>query len=369
MRTLGEMRAVDLGYDVEQIERFRLSLPDSRYDSVGIGTFLQEIEDELTRLPGITAAGWGFGVPLASGNISASIELLDRPEVAAPDEPVFAVRPSTPGFLEATGTRLIRGRWFDERDRYGEQPVAVINQAAVRMHYADRDPIGLTLRPQVSWGFDSSPEFTIVGVVADVARQGPTVEPDAALYMPNTQFGANSGYMSIRLAPGTATAIPEARRVVAERDPELAIWDVTTMEEVVARAHAPTVFYTTLLSVFSVVALLLAAVGLYGVVAFAVSQRTREIGIRIALGAASGEVTGMVLREGIRPAVAGIALGFVLSWFGVKLLSSMLFGVGWGDPITLITVPVLLLAVTAAAAAIPARRASKVAPASALRSE
>ncbi len=369
MRTLGEMRAVDLGFDVERIERFRLSLPDARYDSVRVGVFLQEIEDELTRLPGVASAGWGFGVPLASGNITASIMLTDRPEVPPPDRPAFAVRPSTPGFLSATGTQLVRGRWFDSRDVYGSQPVAVINQAALRAHYADRDPLGLTIRPEVSWGFETSPEHTIVGIVADVARSGPTEEPDPAVYIPNTQFGANSGYMSIRLEAGATTAIPEARRIVAERDPGLAIWDVTTMEEVVSRAHAPTVFYTTLLSVFSVVALLLAAVGLYGVVAYAVSQRTREIGIRIALGAAADEVTGMVLREGIRPALLGIGLGFVLSWFGAKLLSSMLFGVGWGDPITIVTVPALLLAVTAVAAAIPARRASKVPPATALRAE
>ena len=369
LRTLGEMRAVDLGFDVERIERFRLSLPDARYDSVAVGTFLQEIEEDLVRLPGVTAAGWGFGVPLASGNISASVRLLDRDEVPPPDRPVFAVRPSTPGFLAATGTQLLRGRWFDSRDAYGSQPVAVLNQAAVREHYADRDPIGRTVRPEVSWGFETSPEYTIVGVVADVARSGPTDTPAPAIYLPNTQFGANSGYMSIRLAAGAATAIPDARRIVAERDPELAIRDVTTMEEVVAGAHAPTVFYTTLLSVFSVVALLLAAVGLYGVVAYAVSQRTREIGIRIALGAASEEVTGMVLREGIRPALLGIGLGFVVSWFGAKLLSSMLFGVSWGDPVTLVTVPLLLLAVTAVAAAIPARRASRVPPASALRAE
>jgi predicted permease len=368
-RTLEEMNAVELGFEVERVERFRVSLPDVRYDSVSVGPFLEQIEMELTRLPGVAAAGWGFGVPLASGNISASTHLLDRPEVAPPDQPVFDLRPASSGFLQATGTRLVRGRWFDARDRHGSLPVAVVNEAAVRMHYADRDPIGLLIEPDVTWGFATSPEYTIVGVVEDVVKYGPRDEPAPALYVPNNQFGANTGYVSIRLAPGAATAIPDARRIVASLDPSLALWNVVTMEEVVAEANAPTVFFTTLLAIFAAVALVLAAVGLYGVVAYAVTQRTREIGIRIALGAASAEVTGMVLREGFRPAVMGIVLGLLISSFAARLLSSLLFGVGWNDPTVLVSVSLLLLTVTVVAAAIPARRASRVPPASALQAD
>ncbi|KPJ82881.1 MAG: hypothetical protein AMS19_06345, partial [Gemmatimonas sp. SG8_23] len=190
-----------------------------------------------------------------------------------------------------------------------------------------------------------------------------------AIYLPNPQFGANTGYMSVRLAPSVGSAIPQVRGVLRRLDPSLAIWNVTTMEDVVAEAHAPTVFYTTLLSVFSIVSLVLAAVGLYGVVAYAVTQRTREIGIRIALGAASDQVVGLVLREGVRPALVGIALGLGLSWAAARVLSSLLFGVTWADPLTLIVASGTLLAVTVTATAIPARRASRVAPASALQAE
>ena len=369
LRTLGELRAVDLGFETERIERFRVSLPESRYDSVSIGPFLAELETELARLPGVLSAGWGFGVPLASGNISASTILLDRPIPPPPDRPVFAVRPSTGGFLEATGMTLLRGRWFDERDTYGSQPVAVINEAAVRAHYDDKDPMGLGIRPDVTWGFSESPDFTIVGIVGDVVRGGPRDEPEPAVYLPNTQFGANSGYVSIRLAPGAPSAIPAARSIVARRDPSLAIWNVTTMEDAYAVANAPTVFYTTLLLIFSIVALLLSAVGLYGVVAYAVAQRTREIGIRIALGAAAEQVMRLVLREGIRPAILGVLVGLALSWASVRLLSSMLFGVSWGDPATQLGAAAVLVAVTLVATVIPARRASKVPPATALRSE
>jgi putative ABC transport system permease protein len=369
MRTLDRMGAVDLGYDTERIERFRVSLPGARYDSIAVGTFLERLEDELTALPQVAAAGWGFGVPLASGNIGASTILHDRDPVAPADQPAFAIRPVTTGFLDATGTRLLRGRFFDERDRYGNEPVAVVNQAAVDEFWADADPIGRRIEPQVSWGFNESPPLTIIGVVQDVVTGEPTDLPDPAIYMSNRQFGAGSGYVSLRLTPGVESAIPEVRRLLRTLDPSLAIWDVTSMEAVVAEAKAPTVFYTTLLTVFSIVALVLAAVGLYGVVAYAVTQRTREIGIRIALGAASDQVVGLVIREGVRPAVLGVITGLALSWLGARVLSSLLYGVSWADPITLGGVSLVLLVVTAAATAIPARRASRVPPASALQAE
>lgn len=162
----------------------------------------------------------------------------------------------------------------------------------------------------------------------------------------NSQFGANTGYFSLRLQPGVGTAIPEARRVVAGLDPSLALYEVTTMESVVGDTRAATRFYTTLLGIFSGVALLLAAIGLYGVVAYTASQRTREIGIRIALGAEADDVAGMVIRQGIRPALLGIAVGLVASWFGARMLGSLLFGVTWQDPVTLVGVVGMLLAVT-----------------------
>ena len=199
--------------------------------------------------------------------------------------------------------------------------------------------------------------------------QSPTEVPQPALYVANTQLGANTGYMFLRLRPGQATAIPEARRVVAEMDPSLAIWSVARMEDVVVEARAATFFYTTLLTVFSVVALILAAVGLYGVVAYSVTQRTREIGIRIALGAASDDVTGMVVRQGVRPAALGIVVGLVASWFGARLISSLLFGVSATDPLTVGGVTLTLFLVAITATALPARRAANVPPASALRAD
>ena len=369
LRTLAEMQRVELGFDVEGIERFRTALPESRYDSLEIPAFLGRLEEELETIPGVQAAGWGFGVPFAPGSMSTSVGLLDRPEVPPSDRPSLEVRPASTGFLAATGVELVRGRWFDERDVYGAPAVAVVNEAAVRAHYAGVDPLGRMIGADVSWSFAATPPRTIVGVVRDVAEENPRQEPAPALYLPNAQFGVETGYFFLRLAPGVETALPEARRAVARLDPGLAIWDAGPVEEAVAEARAPNVFYATLLGVFSVLALVLAAVGLYGVVAYAVSRRTRELGIRMALGARGDSVVGMVLGQGMRPALLGLGLGLVAFWFGARVLESMLYGVSPQDPLTIAAATALLLLVVAAATLVPARRASRIAPASALRAE
>lgn len=367
-RTLVEIRRVDYGFAAEGAERFRMSIPDSRYDSLAIGQFLEELETRLAAVPGVRAVGSGFGVPLASGNISTSIEFLDRPEVAEADQPVLEIRPASPGFLEASGTPLLAGRWFDRQDRHGSEPVAVLNQTAVRLHYPDVDPIGRQLEAAVSWSFADTPPLTIVGVVGDV-RHDATDEPRPALYLPNAQFGANSVYVWMRLEPGVGSVLPPARQILAELDPDLAITDVRTIEDAVAAEHATPSFYLTLLAVFSALALVLASVGLYGVIAYSVSQRRREIGIRIALGAASGEVVRMVLGQGARPVIAGIVLGLLLSLAGMRLLGSLLYGVEPFDPVTVTLVTAIIAAVTAAATLLPARRASRIPPAHALRTD
>lgn len=369
VRTLAEIRAVDLGFETEGIERFRVSLPDARYDSIATGLSILRMEEDFASIPGVAAAGWAFGVPLAAGNMNVSFSLSDRPEVPPSEKPVIAVRPATPGFLQATGTPLLRGRWIADDDRYGTQSVAVINQAAVDAFFPDSDPIGVQIDADVSWAFAGTPPSTIVGVVGDVIQRSPTETPEPAMYLANTQFGANTGYFSLRLQPGVATAIPEARAAIAAMDPSLAIWDVARMEDVVVEARAATFFYATLLTVFSVVALVLAAVGLYGVVAYSVTQRTREIGIRIALGAATDDVTSMVVRQGVRPAVLGIVLGLAGSWFAARLITSLLYGVSPTDPLTIAGVSITLLLVALAATSLPARRAARVAPASALRAD
>ena len=210
---------------------------------------------------------------------------------------------------------------------------------------------------------------TIVGVVGDARSTSATEPDDPAAYLPNAQFGANVAYVTMRLERGARTALPAARAVLKQLDPALAITDAERIEDVVAKEMAPTRFYLTLIGVFSVLALILAAVGLYGVVAYSVSRRTREIGIRVALGARSGEVVGMALREGVSPALLGVFAGIAGSLIGSRALGSLLYGVEPQDPGTLAAVTGILLAVVLAATFVPARRASRVPPSEALRIE
>jgi putative ABC transport system permease protein len=368
-RTLVEIRRVDLGFEAEAAERFRISVPDSRYDSLGVVRFLDELEARIGTVPAVVAVGSGFGVPLASGSIGTSVQLLDRPAVDPADRPGVAIRPASPGFLDATGTPLLAGRWLDASDRYGAEGVAVINRAAALRFYPDVDPIGRRLQVDVSWGFAETPPLTIVGVIGDVRTESATDEPAPAVYLSNAQFAANSLYVWMRLRPGAETAIPEVRRILEDMDPEMAMSTVERVDAVVAAEQDAPRFFLTLLAVFSALALGLAVVGLYGVVAYSVSQRTREIGIRIALGAESNRVVRMVLRQNLRPVGVGVLVGLALSLVGARALGSLLYGVRPNDPLTVAATTLFLLAVALSATLLPAYRASRVRPATALRTE
>ncbi|MEJ2205983.1 MAG: ABC transporter permease [Gemmatimonadota bacterium] len=367
-RTIGQMEAVDLGFSVSGVERFRLSLPESRYgEGPVVARFFATLEDRLTALPEVEHAGVTFGAPLESGTIGTDIVLLDRDPVPPPDRPSVAVRAVSPGYLDAAGLTLLQGRWFTEDDRRSGEPVAVIGWAAAARFYGDEDPVGKQIRLSVSWGFDEEPTRTVVGVVGDIRGRRITEDDGPAAYLPNAQFGVDVGIVTLKLRAGVATALPAARSVLATLDPNLAITNPETMEQVVSREMAATRFYMTLLAVFSGMALVLATVGLYGVVAYGVGRRTREIGIRIALGARSDDVTALMVRQGVAPALAGLCLGLLGAWMGARAMATLLYGVRPHDPATSVVATGLLFGVVMAATLLPARRAARIPPSSALR--
>ncbi len=366
LRTLTEIRAVELGYQVEDIERFRLSTPESRYDTEETLRFFSELEDRLAALPSVEAAGHAFGVPFAPGSMTIGIELRSRPD--AEPAPV-GLRPASRGYLETLRIPLVRGRWFTEDDVHEAEAVAVVNESAARVLFPDGSPLGERVSVSASWGFDKEPDWTIVGVVGDT-RVSDATRPDIpTIYLPNAQFGVNIAYFTVRRAPGALSVLPAARQLLADMDPELAITREESLVDAVARETASTRFYMTLLGVFSVLAVVLAAVGLYGVVAYSVSRRVREIGIRRALGARAEDVVGLVVRQGVAPALLGVAVGLVASWFGARTMGALLYGVEPGDPLTLAGVTALLLLVVLVASLVPARRAAAIHPGSALREE
>lgn len=366
LRTLAEIRAVELGYQVEDIERFRLSTPESRYDTEETLRFFAELEDRLAALPSVEAVGHAFGVPFAPGSMTVGIELRSRPD--AEPAPV-GLRPASPGYMEALRIPLVRGRWFTEDDVHGAEAAAVVNEAAARLLFPDGSPLGERFSVSANWGFDDEPDWTVVGVVGDT-RVSDATQPDLpTVYLSNAQFGVNIAYFTMRRAAGSPSVLPAARQLLGDMDPQLAMTTEESLAEAVARETASTQFYLTLLGLFSALAVVLAAVGLYGVVAYSVSRRVREIGIRRALGARAEDVVGLVVRQGVAPALYGVAVGLVAAWIGARALSTLLYGVEPGDPLTLVGATLLLLVVVLFATLVPARRAAAIHPGNALREE
>ncbi len=369
MRSLAELQSVDLGFDQTEVVRFNLDLPRSTYPELAqITDFYQRLERRLGDVPGVEAVGSAWDPPLWSGRIYGSVRIFDRPPPEPGEERDAAIRPATPGFFEVLGLRLLEGRGILPGDV--EQPlgVAVVNEAFVRDHFPAEDPLGRTFRMSASFGWRPAEGFRIVGVVGDV-RARPTAEADPAIYVPHTQFGPGRLSVHLRGRAGTEGLIPAARAIVQEMDPNLPLTRVETMQQAMVDATGTTRFYLALVGAFAILAVVMTGVGLFGVVSFLVSRRTREIGVRVALGAGAGRVRSMVVVQGLMPAFWGVVAGVSVTILTGRVIDSLLFMVRARDPLVLAGVVALLFALTILATLVPARRATRVDPVVALRAE
>ena len=276
-----------------------------------------------------------------------------------------------PGYFKTLGTALVNGRDFAGKDDLKSTPVAVVNRAFVRQFFPNQNPIGKHVRPGIGNGYGPGdpPMREIVGVVDDVKQSGPSSEAAAEVYTPLGQCPFDTMSMVLRTSNDPAGLVPAVRAQFASLDRNLPIYHVKTLDQYFADSLAAPRFSSFLLGSFAVLALLLAILGVYGVVSYAVAQRTHEIGIRIALGANSGHVVRSMLSRGLLLTGAGVGLGIAGALGLVHLLSSMLFGVRATDPITFASAPLVLFVVAMVASYVPARRAAKVNPTVALRSE
>jgi putative ABC transport system permease protein len=284
---------------------------------------------------------------------------------------LVALRPVTPGYFDAMRLRLLRGRAIDPTDRVGSLPIAVVNETFVRMALGSEDPIGKRFR------VGEDPPWTVVGVIGDV-RRSLKAEPEPAAYLPHAQFTIRCGpapcalsslFVHVRGRPGASNLLAAVREQVHALDPKLPLRNPETVTEAIRRDAAPTRFFLILIALFAGLALLLAMVGLYGVASYLVSRRTREMGIRLALGASRLTITRLVLGSALWPAVVGVAGGLLASIAVTGVIRNLLFEVEPIDPLVLSGVSVLLLAVATLASLLPARRAMRVNPTEVLRSE
>lgn len=374
LRSFQRVLQVDPGFQPENVVTARVSLPPSQYSTPAqLNAFFTQLESKLEQLPGVKAAALSTDLPLETLHEGAlTVNGYTPPPGGAG---LIAYTFVVGDHFHAMGIPLLRGRLFTAADDENGAKAVIISQELARKYFAGRDPIGGQLKLGTSGG--SSPWWTVVGVVGDVKPFGLDGDMLPHTYMPYVQHlpyqlkgGTAQGMvLVVRTAGDPAAAAASVRNAVWAMDREVPVSDVRTMEQVIAESNAPRRFTMALVGFFALAALLLAGVGLYGVMSYAVSQRAREIGVRMVLGARRADVLRMVLGAGLTLVLVGVAVGLAGAFATLRLLASFLFGVRASDPVTFLGVVLVLAAIALAASMVPALRATRVDPVIALRNE
>ncbi len=372
-RTLLTLNAVDPGLDVANTLTLEAPASDDGANPVDVMNLQEQMRRRIAELPGIQEVGLGLSVPLRSNMIMLEVKAEGRPNEPGRPVPMAEYRTATPDFFDAAGMRLLSGRAFQETDQEDTAPVAIVNEALAQRLFGDDDPIGqrIAWTGQVLSAIGMTEEWrTIVGVVANTLDHGPTMAAPPVMFRPfaQSEMPYFPGAFVVRGEQAEALA-PEVQRIINEMAPETPVLRVATLEQVRQDTIAAERLNTFLVAVLGDLALVIASVGLAGVLSFLVSERTSEIGIRMSLGAAPRQVLSMVLLDGGRLLAAGTLLGIVASFGVTRLLEGLLFGVTPGDPRTMALVVVVMTAVGLAAAAGPAMRAARIDPLDAIRQE
>jgi putative ABC transport system permease protein len=369
LRSFARLTTIDPGFRAAGVTTFSLELSPVRYPRpTEQAQFANELLARVQRLPGVADAGISFDLPLSNSAFGLTFAITGRPEVSGPEEPRAQVRVASPRYFQVMGIPLLRGRGFTDADRAGTPRVLLVSAEAARRYWPNENPIGQTLT--TGWSRDSVHYGgTIVGVVGDVRQFALSLEPAPEIYAPLAQWPLDEMSVVVRSSLPPAAVLTATREVVRELDAELPMYNAYPLENVVRDSVATRRFYALLLASFAGLALVLAAIGIYGVISYAVQQRRRELGIRVALGASRERVITMVMRQGMILAIAGAVIGLVASAALTRVLAGQLFGVSATDPLTFAAVPFLLLVVAAGACVVPVRRALRVDPATAIRSE
>jgi predicted permease len=370
IRSYERLQQVQPGFDPDGVVTFNLSLPDAKYPTTTeIGAFTATLVSRLQAEPGVEAAAAIFGLPFA-GDFSASTSFRKPSQPDLADGPSAGMRVVTPDYFKTMRIPLVAGRLFDAHDSETSPEVVLINQRTARRYFPDEDPIAQQIRVGVRLARDArSDNKTIVGVVGDVKYGSLDAETPPEIYLPYAQQAVDEFTIAVRTAGDPLTLAPALRRNVAAIDRELPIADIAPMTAVIGASVAERRFTMLLLTAFAAVAVALAAIGIYGVLAYVVGQRTQEIGVRLAIGATPANVVTLFVREGAALTLAGVACGLAGALALTRALSTLLFGVTTTDPATFAAVAGALALVALVASYVPARRAARVDPVTALRSD
>ena len=370
VRSFTKLAAVDPGFQVQPALAFDLTLPDARYaEEPQQVAFFDQLLPKLEAVPGVEAASAVMALPLTGGSIVLTFEVAGRPPVPPSQQPAMEIRVATTKYFQVIGIPLKRGRLFTDDDRIGSTPVVLITEAAAKQYFPNEDPIGKKIT--LGWGRGPGKPRAggeVVGVVGDVKDAGLAEADPPQLYLPYRQWPVQGMAVLLKTAVPPTSVGDAARRAVYSVDANVPVSNARTLEQIVARSISQPRFYMSLLAVFAGVAVVLAAIGIFGVLSYAVAQRRREIGIRMALGAHERTVLGLIVREAMLMALAGVVIGTAVALPLTRLLvAKLLFATTPYDPLTYASVGGLLTLVALAAAYVPARRATRVDPIEALR--
>jgi predicted permease len=369
LRSFVQLQRTDPGFSPQGILTARVALPRNRYEEPERqAAFVQALLERLQAIPGARSAAIASNPPMDDGGAywAFSVEGVEPPPPEVVQDAV--VFRATPGYFTTFGIPLRHGRFLDASDRDGAGLVAVVGESMARRYWGERDPVGA----RITFGDprDSTTDWmTVVGVVGDVRQEGPMAPAYPQVYVPLAQVTTRSLLLAIRTGGDPLALVPAVKRAVAGVDDGIALSGVATMEDRVAGLLARPRVNAIVLAGFAATALLLAAVGIYGVIAYGVVQRTRELGIRMALGARGDDVVRLVLRSALVPVLGGVGLGLLGALAGGRVLRSLLFGVPATDPLTFAAVTGFLLLVALFASSVPARRAARSDPMIALRQD
>ena len=369
LRSYRTLTSTNLGFDEHGILSATVGLPQVKYQNFAARrAFWTQLYERVAALPGVEAVGSANGIPFSGWNVMAGMTIEGRAPRRQGDELDVHYQSVSPDYFRAIGVPLVRGRGFGDADRDTSAHVALINESFVRKEFANEDPLGKRVR---IGGPDSQDAWmTIIGVVKDYRHYRLPRPMGPALYRPQLAFPSRTQMLAIRTTVRDPnTLVPALRGILRDLDPDVPAYGVQSFEQVVSRSLWRQRLQGTTLGVFAALALVLAVVGIYGVISYIVAQRMRELGVRVALGASSRQVLALVLGHGARLTLVGVLVGMVGALALTRVLARLLYGVAPTDLLTFIAVPLLLAAVAVIATWIPARRATKVDPVIAMRAE
>jgi predicted permease len=372
LRSFENLRHVDAGFHGDQVLISRLNLNFSAYanaeqriDAERVNAFYRALEDQLRGLPGVVAIGAAWTFPLNSSfQNDGTFTIEGRNPTAGGPPPKATFVAVSPAYFEALGVPVLRGRAFDERDKVGGPGAVIVNLRLARRHWPEGDPIGQRIS-----GDGGHTWRSVAGVVGDVRQESLDREPQDAVYLPFREFPGYASILFVRTLGAPGRIAEHIRAAARTADPQTAVTSVRTLGEIRSEALSSPRLTSVLLGLFAAVALVITAAGLGGLIAYSVSQRTHEIGIRMALGADRGRITAMVLREGLTSVGVGLVIGIAGALALSRLVSGLLFGVGPNDPVCFTASAIVLVLAAVAGCLLPARRATAVSPMTALRVE